>query len=386
MPSLSPKLAAIPYSVFESVNQLLARLPATAVIPLHQGKTWFAPLGGVDGGSLPLELAVHQHAPSAGIARLRAQIAEHLAVRHGLDAQPDQILITAGATHAVSIVLHAALCAEEEVIVASPQWLFTVGLIESTGARAVEVPIFHDLAVDSDHDFIAALDRAVTSRTRALYLNTPNNPTGVSLRPDQLAAVAAWARRRDLWLIADNAYENYDYSGWGFRDLARDAPERTFSVYTFSKTYAMPGWRIGFGVCPPDTIERLRKWGLYSVYSIATASQQAASAALTTPGKELEARRAAAQAARDLATAHLAIPHTSIQGGLYAWLNLSGWRGGDGELFVKRCAEAGIGLAPGRAFGVCGAGYARLCFTAVPPDRLGGALEILNTLYVKGAF
>ena len=244
MPRLTPYLAATPYSVFENVNQLLSALPAAEVIPLHQGKTWFAPLDRADGGSIDVALAAHQHAPPAGIASLRAQIVEHLGARHGLEADADRILITAGATHAVSLVLHAVLSPADEVLVASPQWLFTIGLVEAAGGRAVEVPIFPDLSADPDYDFLAALDRAVTPRTRALYLNTPNNPTGFSLRPDQLVVLAAWARRRDLWLITDNAYENYDYSASGFRDLARDAGERTFSVYTFSKTYAMPGWRI----------------------------------------------------------------------------------------------------------------------------------------------
>lgn len=382
---LSTHLSQVPFSVFEDMNRRLAALPATEVAPLHQGKTWFAPLDATaQGAAIEIGLARHQHAPPEGVVGLRAMIARHLADRRGMTVDLDRILVTAGATHAVALALRATLSPGEEALVASPQWLFTNGLVAAAVARPVEVPIFAELSVNPDADFIAMLDAAVTPRTRCLYVNIPNNPTGVSLRPGQRAALAQWARRRDLWLIADNAYENYDFSTWGFQDLAQYAPERTFSAYTFSKTYAMPGWRVGFLVYPETVVDTLRKWGLYSVYSISTASQHAAAAALATPPEELERRHLAARSARDFVSRRLKAPHTPIEGGLYAWLDLRKWSGGDVALFIRRCAEAGVGLAPGEAFGACGVGYARLCFTAVPPERLESAIETINGIYFQG--
>ena len=387
MTRLNDRLADVPFSVFEDLNHRLAELPHGRVAALHQGKTWFEPLAGS-----PLwppgafDLAAHQHAPPAGLPSLREQITVDLWRRHGVDVHPDQVVVTAGATHAVSLILGAVIDPGDDVLVASPQWLFTTGLVEAAGGTPVEVPVFSLLADDPHADFLAALDEAWTERCRALYFNTPNNPTGVSLTPEQLRALAAWAERRDVWLISDNAYENYDFTAHGFRDIAVEAPQRTFSVYSFSKTYAMPGYRVGFAVCPPDTVARMRKWALYSVYSVPTVSQHSAANALATPDEELARRRDLARQARDLTTRSLVVPHNTIDGGLYAFLDLSDWAHGEPGGLLKACVSAGIGLAPGAAFGGHCAHRARLCFTAVPPDRLGDALEVINQLYFGGTY
>jgi aspartate aminotransferase/N-succinyldiaminopimelate aminotransferase len=302
-------------------------------------------------------------------------------VLRGLDVHPDHVVVTAGATHGVSLALNAIVDRGDEVIVASPQWLFTTGLVEAAGAVPIEVPIFSGLAYDPGFDFVSALDRAVSDRTRAVYFNSPNNPTGVCLGSAQLGALAEWAAARDLWVITDNAYENFDFTDGGFRDVALDAPGRTFSVYTFSKTYSMPGYRVGYTVCPPAASARLRKWALYSVYSVATVSQHAAACALAVPPAELAQRSLLARRSRDLTTSRLAVPHNRIDGGMYAWLDLRDWAGGQPAGFVKACLEAGVGIAPGHAFGAHCSDWARLCFTAVPPEQLIPALDAINHIY-----
>ncbi len=385
MTRLNHRLADVPFSVFEELNGRLAEQPPDRVFALHQGKTWFEPLAGSPlwpSGAFDLE--AHQHAPPAGLRSLREEIATHLSRRHHLHVQADQVVVTAGATHGVSLVLGAVLDPGDEVLVASPQWLFTNGLVEAAGGVPVEVPVFSLLAEDPNADIVTALDEAWSERCRALYFNTPNNPSGVSLTPAQFDALAAWAERRDVWLISDNAYENFDFTAHGFRDMAHDAPERTFSVYSFSKTFAMPGYRVGYVVCPRAAAARMRKWALYSVYSVPTVSQHAAACALATPDDELARRHDLARQARDLTAQRLVVPHYRVEGGLYAFVNLSGWGYGEPAAFLKACVDAGIGLAPGRAFGDHCPDRARLCFTATPPDRLARALDVINQLYVGG--
>jgi aspartate aminotransferase/N-succinyldiaminopimelate aminotransferase len=385
MPSLGSRLAAVPYTVFEEVNRVLAAAEGP-IVPLHQGKTWFEPLGAAEAadGEPALPIADHEHAPPAGVEVLRRRIAAELASRYGLDASPDAILVTAGATHAISVALHAVLEPGDEVLVGSPQWLFANGVVRAAGGRPIEVPIFAALAADPTADFLRMLDEAVTPRTRALYFNSPNNPTGRGLDRTQLAQLAAWAVERDVWLVADNAYEIFDFRETVFRDVALDAPDHTFSVYSFSKTYAIPGARVGFLACPPAAAELVRKAGLYSVYSIGTASQRRALRCLSVPAAELERRRSLARAARDLVAAQLRIPHQVADGGLYAWLDLAAWPGGEAALFVKMAAQLGIGLAPGSAFGAGQQDRVRLCYTAVPPDRLIAPLHRLSALYEEG--
>lgn len=382
MPKLSTRLSAVPYTVFEEVNSALSGF-AGEVAPLHQGKTWFEPLGTEAGESECLfDLADHQHAPPGGIEILRRRIAQVLETRHGVQTDAGSVVVTGGATHAIGAVLDAILEPGDEVLVASPQWLFATGVIRAAAGVPVEVPVFAALAQDGDTDFVAMLDEAISVRTKALYLNSPNNPTGKGLTHKQAATLASWARDRDLFVLADNAYEIYDFSPDGFRDIATEAPERTFAIYSFSKTYAIPGARVGFVVCPQGAAGTVRKAGLYSVYSVSTASQRRALRCLDVPRGELDRRSGLARSARDMAYERLVVPHRLADGGLYAWLDLSQWcGGGDGALFVKSAARMGVGLAPGPAFGPGNEDRARLCFTAAPPERTSWAFDQLNALY-----
>ncbi|MFJ8476098.1 pyridoxal phosphate-dependent aminotransferase [Kitasatospora sp. NPDC094011] len=385
MPSLARDLREIPPSPLVRVEELLGRSGDLAPIGLHQGKTVFEPCARPRPWSAEeFAVAAHQHGPPGGVRQLREAFAEHLSARRGGPVEPAQVLVANGGTHAISVVLHAILERGDEVLVLSPQWLFATGLVHAAGGVPREVPVFLELSADADFDFLAVIERAVTDRTRAIYFNNPNNPTGYRLTDAQLAALTELAERHDLWLIADNAYENYDFTRAGFVDPATvgRAAERTFSVYSCSKTYAMPGARVGFLVSPPGLAEPLTKWSLHSLYSVSSAAQFAALEALRTPAGELTRRRDRAAAAWWLADSKLEVPHTAVSGGLYTFLDLTGY--GDGERFVGRCAESGVGLAPGRVFGAHCGDWARLCFTAAPPQLVAEAIDRINKIYREG--
>src|SRR5262249_4529607 len=159
------------------------------------------------------------------------------------------------------------------------------------------------------------------------------NPTGLSLTRHELQRLARFAAAHDLWLISDNAYYNYDFTPGGFVDVATlpGAAERTFSVYSCSKTYAMPGFRVGFTTSPPAMAVCLRKWALYSVYSLSTASQFAAYQALRTSADVLADYAARVKEARDIVGRELRIPATTVEGGFYAFLDLDSWSGDESE-------------------------------------------------------
>jgi len=382
MPELSDALSGIPFSPFLDVQRLLDRPGTARKVPLHQGKTCFEPCARPRAWEPDeFELAPHQHAPPGGVPVLRQAIADLVSARRGVPIPAERVVVSAGATHGVSMVLHAILGPGDEVLILSPQWLFAAGLVEAAGGVAHEVPVFLELSADPDVDFAAAIAAAVGPRTRAVYFNNPNNPTGFRLDAAALRRLVALAEEHDLWLIADNAYEIYDFSPEGFLDVGAlaGAGERTFSVHSFSKTYAMPGARAGYVVCPPACAPALNKWALYSTYSVCTTSQFLAYEALATPAAELAARRRRAIAAWSLVRENLEIPHTTVHGGLYTFLDVRATGGVDA--FVRRCAVQGIGLTPGLAFGKHCADWARLCFTAVPPATLGEALNDLNKLY-----
>ena len=384
MMPLNPALEDIPLSIFTELDRRLAACGETRVMPLHQGKTTFRPavsLRAWEREEFPL--LAHEHAPPAGAAALRKRAAAHHARTFGRAVDEENVIISAGATHAIATVLAAIVRPGDEVLILSPQWLFARGLVAAAGGVPVEVPVFVELSRDAAFDFIETIRAACGSRTVAIYFNTPNNPTGYSMTAEQLQALVAFAGERDLWLIADNAYEAYALDGTPFVEVSSlpRAAERTFAIHSFSKTFAMPGFRIAYAVVPQAASTVVRKHGLYSVYSIATTSQFAASQALDGYDDVARKHNRAAAAARDLFEERIAVPHTAVTGGLYSFLDLSGWRGGSCDDFIERCLERGVSLAAGRVFGQACEDHARLCFTAVPIDALAEAIDRINGVY-----
>jgi aspartate aminotransferase len=385
MPSFARTLGEIPPSPLVTVERWLRAAAHPAPAGLHQGKTVFEPCAKPRAWDYAeFGISAHQHAAPSGVPALREAFADAATRRRGTAVEPRQILVTSGATHGIAVVLHAILAEGDEVLVLSPQWLFATGLVWAAGGVPREVPVFLELSADPGFEFISAIERAVGPRTKAIYFNSPNNPTGFRLDERALGALAELAERHDLWLVADNAYENYDFTPEGFLDVATigTAAERTFSVHSCSKTYAMPGTRVGHLISPPGADEVLTKWSLHMLYSVSTASQFAAFEALRTPAGELASRRNRAMEAWELTDAALEIPHTSVSGGLYTFLDLREY--GDGERFIRRCAEAGVGLAPGVVFGAHCASWARICFTAARPQEVTDAIGRINKVYWEG--
>lgn len=384
MGSCNDALDGTPFSVFEDLERRIRAAGHDRPHRLHQGKTTFQPAASLaEWPAGAFELEAHHHASPAGIAGLTRRIAEVETGRLGRTVTAGDVLVTCGASHAIHLVLAAVTRPGDEVIILSPQWLFAVGLVRAANAVPVEVPVFVDLAADASFDFLSRVETAIGPRTRAIYFNTPNNPTGYSMTPAQLSGLAALAEAHDLWLISDDAYENYDFSDHGFTEISTldRAVDRTFQVHSFSKSYIMPGYRVGYLVCPPGMADRLRKYGLYSVYSIATASQYGAFQALNEDPARLARRHADVRRVRDITLDLLAVPHTGIMGGFYTFLDLGGETAADTDAFIDRCIARGVTLAPGTAFGTGFDRYARLCFTAVTEADLPAALETINQVH-----
>jgi aspartate aminotransferase/N-succinyldiaminopimelate aminotransferase len=377
----------VPLSVFDSIVAQLARVGERRVIPLHQGHTAFTasvePRGWSAGEFDP---PPHRDGPPAGAPRLLEAIRAKLEAALGEAVDPARIQVTCGITHALSVTFHALLEPGEEVLVLSPHWLFVCGLVRAAGGVPVEVPVF-PMPGDAPLGGLAArIEPHLTARTRAVYFNTPNNPTGVALSRAQLEELVALARERDLWLVSDNAYENYDYSPDGFVDVAAldGGRDRAFAAYSFSKSYGLTGYRIGYLLSPPALADRSRKLALHSVYSVATPSQFAAAAALGCGPGVLAEHRGFVERAIELAHRDLAVPATRADGGFYLFLDLSAWEPG-AEDFVSRCIAEGVSLAPGRAFGAGYDGAVRLCHSVVGHDDLVAGIEIVNDVYRRGA-
>ena len=303
------------------------------------------------------------HYPDArGQRPLREALVEKLARENGIRCDLDDIVITQGGTHALFLAFQGLLGPGDEVLVLSPHWMAIPKLVSlSHGARYRTIPAYLE-QLEGREAPAALADRiraALTPETRGIYLNTPNNPTGAVLAHETLAAIAAVAIERDLWVVSDEAYEHLLFDGCRHVSIASlpGMAERTVSVYTFSKSYAMTGWRIGYAVSPPamrPTMGPLLSF--YTTHGVFPSVQAAARAAVTGPQDAVETMRRAYQERRDLLLEGLAgqsaIRVPAPRGAFYAFANVSVPRAGrDVWELVREWLEIGVAVLPGTAFG-----------------------------------
>lgn len=306
-----------------------------------------------------------------GLPELRQALADWHATETGRQFDADRFFVTASGMQAIQIAARIAAGPGDEVIVPVPAWPNIGAALGIAGASAVPVAMRLGNAgwtLDLDRLFAAA-----GPRTRAIFVNSPANPTGWTATREELAAILDFARRRGLWLIADEVYRRFFYRGErapSFHEVA-EADDRILYVNTFSKNWAMTGWRIGWLAAPPGLGRIVENLIQYSTSGVAAFMQRAAAMALR-DGEEFIRE----QVARAVAGRHIVC---SALGGI-AGLRLSPPDGAfylffaiDGATDTRRLAlrlvdEANVGVAPGTAFGREGEGFLRLCFLRSAPD------------------
>ena len=388
-PALANRIAPLRTSVFAILAQRMAGYTGKRY-PFHIGDNALNPPALARYGQVnPAHFGdPYRYGYPGGELSLREAIALRARTAHcHSDATADSVQITVGATHAVSCAVHALVDPGQELLLLAPYWPLVRGIAYCAGVTPVDVPFYQEL-LDAPEQYdgpgcreaVAALiEPFITDKTRAIYIISPNNPNGLVLSEDQVAAVASVAERHDLWLIDDRAYESYVYDGQatGFASLS-DVAARTVSTYTFSKTFAMAGTRIGYAVAAPAVISAMRKVATHSVYNPAQICQASAWAALQHADAFLEDAVAQYAARAKLVSETLtAAPFHAAQGGSFVFVDLSA-TGASAMPVLERAADRGVTLAPGSIFGSDYGTYARLCFTAAPLSDLEEGLHILN--------
>uniref|UniRef100_A0A832I832 Aminotransferase class I/II-fold pyridoxal phosphate-dependent enzyme n=1 Tax=Eiseniibacteriota bacterium TaxID=2212470 RepID=A0A832I832_UNCEI len=303
------------------------------------------------------------HYPDArGTLAFREALVAKLARENGIACESDDIVVTDGGTHGLYCALQGLLSPGDELMVLSPYWMAIpklVGFAHPATFRAVPAYLDIQSGALTPEGFAGRIRAALAPATRGIYVNTPNNPTGVVLERPYLEALAEVAIERDLWVVSDEAYEHLLYDGARHVSLASlpGMAERTVSVYTFSKSYAMTGWRLGYVVSPPamrSTMGPLLSF--YTTHGVFPAVQSAGRAAVEGPQDCVEAMRAAYEERRDLLLAGLAgqsaIRVPAPRGAFYAFADVSAVRGGrDPWDLVKEWLALGVAVLPGTAFG-----------------------------------
>jgi len=304
------------------------------------------------------------YGPAAGLPEFRRLVAETWRARRGLACEAANVVITPGAKPVLFFAMLALLEPGDEVLIPSPAFPTYASVASFVGARVVPVPLSPDRGFDLD---LAALRQRIGSRSRLIVLNSPHNPTGAVLPRATLEGIAALAREHDLVVLSDEIYAGMVYEGESpsIATLPGMA-ERTVVVDGFSKTYAMTGWRLGFGIMPEPLARHLAALMNNSNSCTATFVQKAGEAALTGPQDDVVAMVAEFRARRELVVQGLnAIPGVRCEpppGTFYAFPRVSANGLSSAELADRLLEEAGVVTLPGTGFGAEGEGYLRLSY------------------------
>src|SRR5215210_5010840 len=373
MARLADNARRMPRSGIREIMDLAWSLPGP-VIGLHVGEPSFATPEHVrDGVRRALDRGDTRYVANAGIPVLRDAIAEKVAARNGFDVRPDQIVVSAGGMQALYMALAATVAAGDEVLVPDPGWPNFAMAVQLLQARPVGYPLHAGNAFLPE---IADLAPLVTDRTRALIVHFPSNPLGAVLPAALADRLCRFADEHDLWLISDECYDEITFDAEHVSPGRYDQQDRVLSCFSFSKTYAMTGMRVGYLVAPERVAVTTAKMQEPLIACVNAPAQYAALAALEGPQDFVEVMRRAYHERRDAAAALLdgaGVGYLLPQGAFYMWVDVRDRCGGDVKAWaLELLRERHVAVAPGTAFGAEGEGWVRISLATDTEGLLEG--------------
>ena len=377
MPTIAPRAADMPRSGIRRVMDA-AWASGRPFIGMHVGEPNFAPPSHVIEAARDAYARGETHyVPNAGIPQLRSAIAMKLHDHNGFDVSAAQIVVTAGGAQALHLAFTLTLSPGDEVLIPDPGWPNFAMAVQLLGARPVRYRL------DPDSEFLPRLEELeslVSPRTRLLLVNSPSNPLGTVIPADVIEALVRFAERHDIWLLSDECYDALTYGAAHTSPAVFDTRGVVLSAFSFSKTYAMTGLRVGYLVAPERVAATMAKLQEPMISCVNAPVQFAALAALNGPQGEVERMRESYAARSVLAMAALdraGIPYLRPHGAFYIWVNLTEFAGESVEVFAMELLEREqVAIAPGTAFGVGGEGWARLSLAADADEIVEGIARI----------
>ncbi|MGA8220382.1 MAG: pyridoxal phosphate-dependent aminotransferase [Candidatus Acidiferrales bacterium] len=326
-----------------------------------------------------------KYTPAAGIAPLRQAVCDWHAAQLGSSFQPAECIVSVGAKHAIFNAVCSLVNPGDEVVVPAPYWVSYPDIVKYAGGSPV---ILHTLADDGFCLRAAALEKILTSRARMVIADSPNNPTGAVIPPDEFARILDVCKRRGVWLLSDECYSHFTYDEARPFSVANlpGSKERLIVAGSLSKTFAMTGWRMGYALAPQPLVEAMTKLQSQSTSNPTSITQYAALEALRGPMDSVAAMLAeyARRRARILAGVR-AIPGvtcTAPQGAFYIFPNISAHLGGampDSTAAARQLLEREhVAVVPGDAFGA--PGHLRLSY-ATSMERIEEGLRRLTRFF-----
>jgi len=375
----------------ESAFEVLARAKALerqgkSVVHLEIGEPDFdTPPHIVEAAKRALDAGATHYGPSAGLPELREAIAQHIAETRGIPVSPDEVVVTPGAKPIMFFAIMALVNRGDEVVYPNPGFPIYESVINFVGGVPVPIPLLEETGFGFD---LAELERRVSRKTKLLIINSPENPTGGVLAPADIGRIADLARHYRVPVLSDEIYRRFLYEG-EFASIASlpGMKPQTIILDGFSKSYAMTGWRLGYGVMPPPLAEHLTRLMTNSNSCTATFVQQAGLAALRGDDSSVKTMVEEFRGRRDLIVDGLnrlpGVSCTRPRGAFYVFPNVKGLRRPSKEVATYLLEEGGVAVLWGTAFGEFGEGYLRLSYAASRDaiqralDQMGKALARL---------
>jgi N-succinyldiaminopimelate aminotransferase len=383
-PHIASRTADVTASVFE---QFRSRTRADGdLVKLHIGDSYARPAYALplDGSFVDAHPEFNRYTDTFGVPELREALSRKLREENAIDANPGEIMMTAGACNALAISMQGLVDPGEDVLLLTPCWPFFRGMVKLAGGRPIDVPFYTRLYDDPGTDIAGLLRDHSTASTVALYLNTPNNPSGKVLSRRQLEQVADFVRTNDLWLISDEAYDGMTFDGHTHLSIGSfdGMFDRTLSVFTFSKVYMFSGLRLGYVVAVRGVLEAINKIMVHQLYSPATVSQQMMVEPVKTRSQWAAGFVEEVRCTRDMFVERLRIAPRVPEGAYYFFFSIAEYLAGRSYRdVINACLDAGVTVAPGADFGEDYGEWIRICFAGEPPERIRIAAERLNTIF-----
>jgi aspartate/methionine/tyrosine aminotransferase len=376
----------------ESAFEVLARAKALErqgkeIVHLEIGEPDFdTPSHIKDAAKQALDANATHYGPSAGLPEVREAIAKHIAETRAIDVTPEEVVITPGAKPIMYFTILALCGAGDEVIYPNPGFPIYESVINFAGGVPVPIPLREESGFGFDLD---VFEKRVSTKTRLIIINSPENPTGGVLERAQLERIAAIAVERQIPVLADEIYRDFLYDG-EFVSITgmRGMKPLTIVLDGFSKSYAMTGWRLGYGVMPPELAEHVTRLMVNSASCTASFIQLAGIAALQGDRTPVARMVAEFKRRRDLFVDGLntlpGVRCAKPRGAFYAFPNITGTRRSSSEVADRLLNEAGVAALSGTAFGEHGEGYLRFSY-ANSEANLRKALERMRPVFADFA-
>jgi aspartate aminotransferase len=377
MPTLAPGAETMPRSGIRQVMDLAWSLPGP-VIGLHVGEPSFpSPAHVIEAARASYAAGDTHYVPNAGVDELRRALAHKVSTFNGFPIDPQQVVVSAGGAQALHNAFSLTLSAGDEVLIPDPGWPNYAMAVQLLQAVPVRYPLRPENEFRPDPAELATL---VTERTRVIVVNTPSNPLGTVLPVSDVEALVRFAEEHDIWLLSDECYDALTFGAEHVSPGRFDRDGRVLSAFSFSKTYAMTGLRVGYLVAAEAVTVQAAKLQEPLLACVNAPAQAGALAALRGPQDAVAMMRDAYRERRDLAVARLdeqGMGYLRPEGAFYLWVDVRDRCGGDVAAWsMDLLRQQHVAVAPGTTFGPLGEGWVRLSLATATEDLLEGVARM----------